>query len=245
MAGIADTRSVTTVPSSRLERVLSMTITASAVVVAALFARRELLSGPGSPAMPGDSDTTRYIENWQAYAAQGVRFGRLDAPVTVIEFMDFECPFCKRFALDMTILRKRFPDAVAVVVHHYPLRSHRFAALAARASMCAHTQGRFEAFHDLLFEKQDSIGLKDWAAFATEAELPEVSEFEQCRRQTGSVPAIDSGLAFGRAIGLRGTPTVILNGWKLSRTPTLEELESGVRAVLSGQAPIGGNAIRP
>jgi protein-disulfide isomerase len=168
----------------------------------------------------------------------GIRVGPPTAAVTIIEFMDMECPFCQRLAFAMDSLRSEFPDDIAVVVHHFPLTNHRFARIAAVAVECADDQGAFEQFFALLFQKQDSIGLKDWDAFAAEAGVADIDEFANCRQTNSTFPRIDYGRAFGESIGVRGTPTVVINGWKMPRVPQLNDLRASVRAVLAGGLPL-------
>lgn len=180
-----------------------------------------------------------FITNWRTDLAKGVRLGPAQAPVQVLEFADFECPFCGGFHETLKTLRERYPTQVSLTYMHFPLPGHRFALPAARAAECAGDQGRFEAMYDRLFDEQDSFGLKPWSEFATEAAVPDSAAFEACIKRTEPITRITEGRALGNQLDVQGTPTIIINGWKLGRPPTLEELDHMVKAILAGKSPVG------
>lgn len=138
----------------------------------------------------------------------GLRIGTAGSKVTIAAFIDFECPFCARYALILDSLRSDHPGAVSLVVHHFPLRSHRFAQAAAQSAECADEQGHFAAMHSLLLAKQDSFGLKSWPSYALEAGVSDSARFLTCFRRPPS-PRIAAGMELGETIGVRGTPTFV------------------------------------
>jgi protein-disulfide isomerase len=180
-----------------------------------------------------------YINDWRLHLAKGVRIGPAEAPVELVEFADFECPFCASFHKNLKALRVRYPTQVALTFVHLPLPTHRFAEPAARVAECAGDQGRFEAMHDLLFESQDKFGLKPWSEFATEAGVADSAAFEACIKRTEPIPRVTEGKALGNTLDVQGTPTVVINGWKLGRPPTLDELDRMVKGILIGKSPVG------
>jgi protein-disulfide isomerase len=155
-----------------------------------------------------------------------------------MEFMDIECPFCRRLAFATDSLRAEFPADVAVVIQHFPLSNHGSAQGAALAIECAAAQTGFERLYALLFAQQDSLGIKQWKTFASEAGVEDIDEFERCINEHETLPRIEYGLALGQRIGVRGTPTVVINGWKLARPPSLDDLRKSVRATLAGGRPV-------
>ena len=169
---------------------------------------------------------------WSELTSVGHRMGRPDAKVTILEFSDFECPFCRRFSEVAAAVRKAHGDDVAHVFVHYPLTGHRFARPAAHVAECAAAQGRFEEMHDLLFVKQDSLGLKEWSSFAKESGVRNISEFSGCLRDTSKARFIDAGLAAGRSVDVRGTPTVVINGTLYRQLPP-DSLSDIVKDLLS------------
>jgi protein-disulfide isomerase len=223
--------------SNRLDRLFSGALTLAAVAIAAALIHREFFARPnvisgGSPGKPPE-----LMANWSDLLKTSVVLGDSGAPVKVIEFMDLECPFCKGFNSRARALRQKYGRSVAVAIIHFPLEMHRFARPAARAAECAGERGRFEQFLNLVYERQDSIGLKSWASFAREAGVPDTVAFLRCVSASAAVPRIEAGLALGQRIGVTGTPTVIINGWRYFSPPDSLELDRAVSALLAGRSP--------
>lgn len=179
-----------------------------------------------------------YIEGWEAYLQHGVQLGPVDAPVRLIEFADFECPFCAKMHQDLKSLRQRYPAQVALAFIHFPLPMHRFAESAARAAEWAGKQGRFEQMQDRLFEQQSAFGLKPWPEFATQAGVLDMAAFEACLADAAPLPRIVHGRNLGEQLNIPGTPAILINGWQLARPPAAEELDEMVRLVLRGKSPV-------
>jgi protein-disulfide isomerase len=143
--------------------------------------------------------------------------------LTVVEFMDFQCPYCARWASRLDSLVAEFGDVIQVTVHHFPLPRHPFALPAAVAAECAHEQGAFPAFKAALFEGQAELGSRPWVGFAEAAGVPDLELFEKCSgRSPESFERIVYGMELGRRVGVRGTPTVWVDG--LAGQPSLFEL---------------------
>jgi protein-disulfide isomerase len=181
-----------------------------------------------------------YINGWQGDLGKGIRLGPPNARVQFIEFSDFECPFCASLHKNLKYIRGRYPSSVALIYMHFPISTHRFAMLAARVAECAADQGHFEQMHDLLFEEQDLLGLKPWREYAAQAGVPNLAAFESCAEKTSPVRRIEADKQLGGQLDVQFTPTVIVNGWKLGRPPSGEELDAIVKAVLAGKSPIIG-----
>jgi protein-disulfide isomerase len=164
--------------------------------------------------------------------------GPVQAPVQLLEFADFECPYCANLHKDVKALRVRYPFQVALTFVHFPLPMHRFAVPAAKVAECAGDQGRFEPIYDLLFEQQDKFGLKPWSEFASEAGITDNAAFETCVKRTEPILRVTEGKALGSQLDVQGTPTVVINGWKLGRPPTLDELDRMVKAIFAGKSPV-------
>jgi protein-disulfide isomerase len=108
---------------------------------------------------------------------------------------------------------------------------------AARAAECAALQGRFAEFRNATFSQQDSLGVKQWSIIAIDAGVADTATFNRCLAKDTSMPRITAGLTLGRTHGVRGTPTVIVNGWPFRATPTLPELKSVIDQLLRGERP--------
>src|SRR6266545_495089 len=114
-----------------------------------------------------------------------------------------------------------------VIYRHYPLvQIHPLAFEAAVAADCASKQGRFEAYHDVLFAKQDSIGAISWGQFAHRAGVPDQHEFERCMESPSSASKVREDIEAGDQLQVRGTPTVVIEGIRFPGTPPLRTLDS-------------------
>ena len=216
--------------SDTVSSVLVGTTVLCAVLSTGLLVRREFL-GPRSIARATAAPV--FVQNWRAYAAVGHRMGPPTARVTILEFADFECPVCKAFTLGaLRYVRSKNPDDIQVVFRHWPLSYHRFAYPTARAAECAAAQGRFEAFHDLVYAKQDSLGLKPYSAFAREANIPDSQAFDKCNTRSGAVAVIDADVRAAATIGAKGTPTLVINGWMSTGAPDSMTLERTIQQAL-------------
>jgi protein-disulfide isomerase len=228
--------------NNRLERGLSILLTLSTMTVAATYVRREWMrarvASAETVARTEPARKPSRIDGWEAAVSGGIRLGSDHARVTIIELMDFECPFCGRLAVATDSLLREYPEDVAVVVHHFPLPNHKFARRSAVASECAQAQGAFKPFYTLLFANQDSIGIRDWKAFARDAGVADLKAFEECRTLRTTFPRIDEGIRLGLRLEVRGTPTVLINGWLLPNPPRLALLRKSVQAVLAGKEPV-------
>jgi protein-disulfide isomerase len=134
------------------------------------------------------------------------------APVTVVEYGDFECPTCKQSAPAVKLLLQRFENAVRFAYRHFPQETaHPHALQAAEAAECAGSQGRFWAMHDLLFENQPHLSRKDLHAYAQQLAL-DVARFTSEMDDSVYLQRIREHLESGRASNVRATPGFFVNG---------------------------------
>lgn len=198
-----------------------------AIVVSAAVVRREFFPAPAVAAQP-DTEP-RPVDNWAEIAATGQRMGPVGAPVQIVEFSDFQCPFCATFSTTLRKVRAKYPDRVAVLYRHAPLDAiHPHARRAALAAECAGEQGRFEPYHDRLFAQQDSIGVKPWARFAAEAGVPDTAAFSQCVREERRMPNVARDADLARRTGIDVTPSIVIDGTLVPGTLSEAELETWI-----------------
>ena len=165
-------------------------------------------------------------------AAQGEPAkGPADAPVTIVEFSDFECPFCSRVVPTLDRVKEEYGDRVRLVFKQYPLPSHANAQKAAEASLCAHDQGEFWAMHDAMFADQGNLGPDGLAAKAQEIGL-EMEAFRQCLSSGKHEEAVKEDLDEGLAVGVSGTPAMFVNGRMISGAVPYEEIAQVVEEEL-------------
>ena len=188
---------------------ISATIVAFvAIVMLALYLhdRQALSSAQGLARTVSQVDG----RDWQA---SGIQVGPTDAPVVVRVFADFSCPHCAALVPVLDSLIREFPDRVTLQHYHFPLSQHEFAIAGAIAAECAEQQGKFPEMYHALFFQADSLGSKSWTALAEEAGVPDLGLFEQCvKRPAETFPRIGDGQELGRRIGVRGTPSVWIDG---------------------------------
>lgn len=138
--------------------------------------------------------------------------GPEDAPVTIVEFGDFECPFCGNLHPIMNRVREIYPDTVRIVFRNFPLRnSHPRAQQAAEAAMCARDQGLFWEYHDSLFENQQRLEVSDLKQRAADLGM-DTSTFNACLDSGRKYDFVEQDLEEGRAAGVNSTPTLFING---------------------------------
>jgi protein-disulfide isomerase len=138
--------------------------------------------------------------------------GASHAPVTIVEYGDFECPNCKQAAPAVKLLLERFAGRVRMVFRHFPLEEvHPHALAAAEAAECAGGQGKFWEMHDLLFANQQNLGHEAYVAFARTLAL-DLGRFTRDIEQETYAPRVREDFISGVRSGVNGTPTFFING---------------------------------
>jgi protein-disulfide isomerase len=169
--------------------------------------------------------------------------GPEDAPVTIVEFADFECPSCGVAYPLIEKVFERMPGKVRIAFKHYPLRSHPNAQLAAQAAVAAQLQGRFWQMHKILFERQERLTEPDLVAYAKEAGL-DVARFRKDLHSEEAKQRVATELKQGEGLGVNATPTLFINGRECDLTKFVDperELEEWIRLELTVVRPPGGD----
>jgi protein-disulfide isomerase len=163
-----------------------------------------------------------------------------DAPVVVVEYGDFECPNCKQAAPAVKMLLRRFGSRVRFAFRHFPLEEvHPHALQAAEAAECAGAQGRFWAMHELLFEHQTQLDLKDLHAYAERLGL-DMARYTAEMDDHVYLQRIREHVDSGRRSGVRGTPGFFVNGVIQDVSFGLQSLFDATEAALHGSGMGGG-----
>jgi protein-disulfide isomerase len=144
-------------------------------------------------------------------AAGHPTLGPKNAPVTVIEFADFQCPFCKRSEDAVKAIREKYGDRVKLVFMDFPLSFHPHAMPAANAARCADAQGKFWQYHDALFADQSKLEPNDLKATAKTIGL-DTTKFNACLDKNQYSPEIQKDLEEGHKLNVNGTPTFFIDG---------------------------------
>ncbi|MDE0882237.1 MAG: thioredoxin domain-containing protein [Myxococcota bacterium] len=166
------------------------------------------------------------------HGADGASSGDKDAKVTIVEFSDFQCPYCVRASSAVSELKKKYGAKVRFIFRHFPLDFHKEAHAAAQASMFANSKGKFWEFHDLLFENQKALKPADLEKYATKLGLSAAALKTALSAGTYKA-AVDADMALGKAVGVRGTPTMFLNGTRVENPTDAAVIGRAIDAVLT------------
>ncbi len=185
--------------------------------------------------------SARYIAEQQEKYLEAINrrsantYGPTDAPVTIIEFSDFACPFCRDSYAGLKALRLKYPDSVRIIYRDYPLHDTSiFLALAAR---CAGEQGRFWQMHDIFFEHQErlQVSVED-----LELVMPEIAgelqlnalQFQACIDSQRHFSQIEQDYNDGTFLQVEGTPTWFINNYRFTGHIPADKLEELVTGML-------------
>ena len=161
--------------------------------------------------------------------------GGAKAPVTIIEFSDYECPFCKRAADTVEQVVKAYGDKIRLVHRDFPLAFHEHARPAAEAALCANAQGKFWEYHQKLFASQD-LSSDKLKALAKDVGI-DSAKFDECLAKTPYSKTIDKDMADGAEVGVNGTPAFFINGRMLSGAQPFEKFKEIIDDELSHGSP--------
>jgi protein-disulfide isomerase len=164
--------------------------------------------------------------------------GPENAPITIIEFSDYECPFCTRWYAEVwPRIQAAYPDQVRLVYRDFPLTSiHGNAVPAAEAANCAGEQGAYWEFHEKLFNGPDGLSKEAYQNYASELGL-DADAFDQCVEERRYQDEVASDLDFAFNLGVRSTPTFFINGIALVGAQPYEVFKDVIDKELSGELP--------
>lgn len=178
-----------------------------------------------------------YVAGWEELLQIGSRSGPSDAQVDIVEFVDFQCPYCRDAHETLNKVLSKYPDQVALTLVHFPLDYHPYAASAANAYECAREQDDHRAFADRMFTSQDSIGVSPWLWFAS----PQVdsAQFMACLDRAPADEMVQEALVAARKYSVSATPTILIGGWRYAGAPNRELMNEVIEALLAGSSPPG------
>jgi protein-disulfide isomerase len=162
--------------------------------------------------------------------------GSATAPVSLVEFSDFECPFCAEAAPVVHQLLATYPTQVRLAFKHYPLPMHKESPLAHEAALAAGEQGKFWEMHDLLFASQDKLTHDDLIAKAKQLNL-DMLRFTRDLDSHRFKPAVEADRQEGNRLGVDGTPFFFINGHAISGGVSLADFKKLIDTALKEAAP--------
>lgn len=219
---------------SRIQTLGDVTfVLACVAIVVAVVVREVRRPAPATVSGP----PARYLTQWHALLEKAVIIGPEGADVYVVEFGDLQCPACRTFHRTLRQAMATYPNTVAFAFLHFPLPQHPLAVPSAHALECADAQDAADSFIDVLYAKQDSLGLKDWDSFAIEANVPEPQRLADCIADHQPPDRVTEGQQLGSILGIQFTPTVLVNGWWFPAPPDSTTLVNAIQAIVEGRSP--------
>lgn len=158
-------------------------------------------------------------------------FGPKDAKVTVVEFSDFECPYCSKAAKVTEQLRKEYGDKIRFVFRQFPLSFHKNAKPAAEAALAAHAEGKFWEYHDVLFENSRKLDKESLAQYATKTGV-DAAKVKAALEANTYGAAVDRDMKLGEEAAVTGTPTMFINGKRVSNPTDYKSVSEAIDAAL-------------
>lgn len=179
--------------------------------------KQAVAEAPSAPARPPAREARARPQRPDPDRVYEVEVGRSpvrgpeEAPVTIVEFSDFECPFCRRVTPTLEKIREQYPERVKIAFKHLPLSMHRRARPAHLASEAAHRQGRFWEMHDKIFANPRDLSEEAYVRYAEEIGL-DVERFKADMASEDVADAVDADLRVASSLGVTGTPGFFVNG---------------------------------
>jgi protein-disulfide isomerase len=161
--------------------------------------------------------------------------GPTDAPITIIEFSDFQCPYCQKSVGVLKVLQRLYGEKIRIVYRDYPGPNHPDAWPAAEAAQCAGERGKFWEYHDLLFDRQTAGSGWDFVALAKEAGLQEEA-FTTCLNSGRHRQEVIKDVQDAFQLGISSTPTFFINGRPMVGAHTVSDFQAIIAPMLSSSS---------
>lgn len=193
-------------------------------------------AGDSPPAAPAASKSAQQIRRYEVIEDDDPVIGPDNAAITIIEFSDYQCPYCAKWHAEVFgRLREEYPEQVRIIYRDFPLESiHPEAKPAAAAATCAHEQGKFWEYHDLLINAGNDLGQETYLAMAREVGLDSPS-FQICIEEGRYLGEVQADLEYASGLGVRSTPTFFLNGIPLVGAQPYEIFQQVIEKELAGE----------
>ena len=186
---------------------------------------------PELPQVLGAEDQAEIIKNPAAVK------GAEDSKVTIVEFSEYQCPYCKRYVDEtLTKITQNYGSKIRYIFHDYPLPFHQLAQQAAEAARCAGDQGKYWEYHDKLFSEQGTWSSLDNSKeklleYAVNLGLAKET-FQACLESGKYTDAVKADFALGQKVGVQGTPSFFINGQRVVGAMPYDSFEAIIKAEL-------------
>lgn len=203
---------------------LFATIAAIVVVLTVIVAKRELRPARVMELSP------KQVSTDDAFRLGGILRGDSSARSILVEFVDFECRYCRKMHPLVQTLRVENSGDLAVSYRHFPVSLTGYSWPAAVAAECAAMLGRFDEFSDILFESQDTLRLVSFERVAHGAGIADTVAFKACRNSQRAKERVDADVKAGIRLGVTGTPTFLVGAELLNGEQSLTDLRRRIEA---------------
>ena len=202
-----------------------------------LSASAQSMSQPSGPVVQAPVTQETEYRRYEIPTEDAYALGPTDAPITLVEFSDYQCPFCRRWHAEVyEPLLAAYPGKIRFVYRHLPLDSlHPQAISAAEAAMCAGEQDAYWLFHEKLFSS-DALGSQVYMQYAEELGL-DVQTFAACVSERKYQEAVAEDTDFAINLGIRSTPTFFINGLAIVGAQPLDVFKQVIDKELAGEIP--------
>jgi protein-disulfide isomerase len=186
----------------------------------------------------GASDANQQVPRYDIPVDDDPAIGPEDAPITIVEFSDYECPYCRKWHDEVfTKLQETYPEQVRLVYRDFPLSSiHANAVPAAEAANCANEQGKFWPFHENLFSMELGLSEGAYEEYASRLGL-NVQSFLECLESDRYQAEVQADYQFAADLGVRSTPTFFINGIAIVGAQPFEVFQQVIEKELAGEIP--------
>ncbi len=197
---------------------------------------QDILSGAVVNADGDDEPTANPAAATSSASNDDPSWGPDDASVVIVEFTDFQCPFCARHSQQtLPTIKEAYGDKVRYILRDFPITEiHQFAQKAAEAGQCAHEQGLFWEYHDLLFANQEALTLDDLKRYAEQVGA-DTGEFNNCLDSGKNQREVLQDLQDGQSAGVSGTPGFLVNGMLVSGAQPFEVFQQIIDQLLAAE----------
>jgi len=195
-------------------------------------------ANPQAAAVPQQQEPPQDIVRYEVPVDDDPGIGPEDAAITIVEFSDYQCPYCQRWHADVfSNLLEEYPDQVRIVYRDFPLTSiHPEAVPAAEAANCAFEQGSFWEYHEKLFSGELELGQDTYLQYASNLGL-DVDSFKECVETERYADEVQADFQYAANLGVQSTPTFFLNGIPIVGAQPYEVFKQIIDMELAGEIP--------
>ncbi|MFA3782620.1 DsbA family protein [Melioribacteraceae bacterium 4301-Me] len=172
------------------------------------------------------------IANWQKLITYDKKIGTSSSKVYLIEFFDYECPYCNTLEATLDTIRLKYNNKIKIIRYHFPLSIHPLAYRAAVASECASMQGYFDKYHKELMRNQYKLNSINFTELAKQIGIKDIGKFQKCIDYEETADVIAKDVSIAKEYKITGTPTLIINNKMISGVADSKVIEKIIEEFL-------------